>query len=296
MREMTFETSDGVLAGSLYPGPGPAAVMVAGSGPADRRSLQPWVDAAVEVGLTVLVYDKPGCGGSSGDWRRQDFDGRAEETLAALATLRRQPEISGKPVAVIGGSQGAWIAMLAARSGRVDAVVCFSAAGVTVADQELYRIEHQLPTLGFDAADVESARAFLARRISRLAAGEDWGQVFADEQGFTSSPWRSAVGESDRDNFDFDARIYGFDPQPIIRTLTGPVLAVWGAEDVLVPVRASLDVFAQQLPDQEPQSMLITVPHADHGVRVTSPSGTKQFPPGLWKMVSTWLTQQVANT
>jgi uncharacterized protein len=292
MREVTFETADGVLAGSLYLGPGPAAVMVAGSGPADRHSLRPWIDAAVAVGLTVFAYDKPGCGRSSGDWRRQNFEARADETLAAATALRAQPEVLGKQVALIGGSQGAWIAMLAACSGPLDGLICFSAAGVSVAEQELYRIEHQLPALGFDGADVKSARAFLARRISRLAAGDDPEGVFADERQWATSPWRSAVGESDRESFDFDARIYGFDPRPVIRTLTGPVLAVWGSEDVIVPVKASLDAFAQLLPNENEGSMLITVPHADHGLRATSTRGTRQFPRGLWKLVSTWLTER----
>lgn len=289
MREVQFETSHGLLAGTLYPGPGPAVVLVAGSGPADRQSLQHWVVAAVDVGLTVLVYDKPGCGGSSGDWRHQDFEGRATETRAAVSMLRRQPEASNESIALIGGSQGAWIAMLAARDGDVDAVVCVSAAGVTVAEQELYRIEHQLPSLGFDTADVEAAHDFLARRISRLAAGESSDQIFADEEESALHRWRSAVGPTDRDSFDFDARIYGFDPLPIIRTLPSPVLAVWGANDVLVPVPVSLGALAGALPTPPSTSALIVIPHADHGLQVAEQNGDRRFPTNLWPMVSTWL-------
>lgn len=289
VRTITFKTADGVLAGTLHDGTGPAVVLVAGSGPADRESLQRWVDAATEAGLCVFAYDKPGCGESTGDWRTQDFAARAAEVSAARDVVRRSPEAQDKPIALMGGSQGAWVALMAAvEDPAVEAIVCVSLAAVSVAEQEVFRITHQLPELGFDTTQTETARAFLQRRIDRIFAGDEWDDIHADEAAFDSAPWRAAVGDTDRASFDFDARIYRFSPVPLLSQLRSPLLAIWGSADTLLPATQSSTVVTESVTGNG--SLLITIPHADHGLRLTSTSnGGATFPPGLWSVISTWL-------
>ncbi|HET9017671.1 MAG TPA: CocE/NonD family hydrolase, partial [Thermomicrobiaceae bacterium] len=87
---------DGVsLAGTLHrpagQGPHPAIVMLQGSGPADRDSdgyFPPIRDTFLGAGLAVLSWDKPGIGGSGGDWRERTLRDRAHEAVDALAWLR----------------------------------------------------------------------------------------------------------------------------------------------------------------------------------------------------------------
>lgn len=74
-------------------GPLPGVVLVDGAleGTADG-----WGQFAALVagcGAVVLSHDKPGCGGSPGDWREQTFDDRARESLAAVEVLRAQPGV-----------------------------------------------------------------------------------------------------------------------------------------------------------------------------------------------------------
>jgi pimeloyl-ACP methyl ester carboxylesterase len=289
VRTITFNTADGALVGSLHKGPGPAAVLVAGSGPADRASLRRWVDAAAQAGLCVFAYDKPGCGESTGDWRTQDLAARATEVLAARDAVRQSPEVQGKSVALIGGSQGAWVALMAAiEDAAVEAIVCVSLAAVSVAEQELFRMTHQLPELGFDGTQTEAARAFLQRRIDRLFAGDDWDDIYADEASFDSAPWRSAVGDTDRASFDFDARIYRFSPVPLLSQLRSPLLAIWGSADTLLPAAESAAVVTECVGSN--RSLLFTIPHADHSLRLPdAPDAGSTFPPGLWPVISTWL-------
>src|SRR6185312_6294410 len=76
-----------------------------------------WPDAIAGCGTVVLSHDKPGCGGSPGDWRTQDFAERAEESLAALELLRKQPGVDPERVGLFGVSQGGWICQQAAAVG-----------------------------------------------------------------------------------------------------------------------------------------------------------------------------------
>src|SRR5207244_6554106 len=95
--------------------------------------------------IGVFVYDKRGTGGSGGKYT-QDFDTLADDAVAAMREAKR---ISGARCARIGyqgGSQGGWVAPLAATRAPVDfVIVCF---GLAVAcldeDQEEVALEMQL--------------------------------------------------------------------------------------------------------------------------------------------------------
>src|ERR1019366_3442337 len=86
-------------------------------------------------GAVILTHDKPGCGGSPGDWRDQTLAGRASDSLAALEVLRHQPGVDPDRVGFLGISQGGWVSYLAASMAprAVRHVVTISGAGVSPA-------------------------------------------------------------------------------------------------------------------------------------------------------------------
>ena len=114
----------------------------------------------------MLAHDKPGCGESPGDWRKQTFDDRARESLAAVEVLRQQPGVDPSRVGLLGISQGGWISYIAASLApeRVSQLVSVSGPGVSVAEQERYRIECAV------AGNAE-ALAWVDERTLRLLAG-----------------------------------------------------------------------------------------------------------------------------
>ena len=157
-----------------------------------------------------------------------------------------------------------------------------------ILDPQGIAVERALPALGFDMRDTAAAHAFLRRRIERISAGEDWDDIYTDEAPFDSARWRSAVGDTDRPSFEFDARIYRFSPVPLLTELRTPLLAIWGSADTIVPAAESSVVVAQSVSSYG--SLLLTIPRADHGLRLTSaPDGRATFPPGVWPIISTWL-------
>src|SRR5215469_9487472 len=86
-------------------GPLPGLVLVDGAlaGTADGWGQLP--ATLVGFGVVVLSHDKPGCGGSPGDWREQTFDDRARESLAAIEVLREQHDIDPGRIGLLGVSQ-----------------------------------------------------------------------------------------------------------------------------------------------------------------------------------------------
>ena len=105
----TFRRPEGGRAG-----PCPAVAFVDGSGPAERDGWDDEAEVLAGAGFASLAWDKPGCGGSGGDWRDQSLQDRAGEALAAVACLAAQEGVDPGRVALLGASQGGWVGPLAA--------------------------------------------------------------------------------------------------------------------------------------------------------------------------------------
>lgn len=271
---MSFEDRGRRLAGTLTVpaggGPFPVVLGVEGSGPATRSGWGTWPERLAAAGLATLAWDKPGCGESEGDWRAQTLDDSAAEVLAAATAARRHPAVAGRPAAALGGSQGGWVApMAAARSPELAAVVTISGPGVTVAVQERYRIASEMPAAGFRPDDVAAALATYDARIAAFTRGDDPAQVFATEAAVRDEAWWPRLGDTTAEEFAFLAGILDHDPVPVLERLTCPVLAAWGGADLLVPVPESVAAFSAALRRAgNERATLVVVPLADHGLRL----------------------------
>ena len=92
-------------------------------------------DVLLGQGYAVFYCNKRGLGNSSGNWKNNDFNGRAEDARAAVAYLRTRPDIDASRIGIAGHSQGGWVAQIAA---SIDSNIAFviSMAGPTVGVQQ----------------------------------------------------------------------------------------------------------------------------------------------------------------
>jgi hypothetical protein len=296
--DVKFDSQGGQLTGTLRlpagAGPHPAVAFVHGSGPAERDRWNDEAEVLAGAGFASLAWDKPGCGGSGGDWRDQSLQDRAAEALAAMAWLAGQEGVDPRRIALLGGSQGGWVGPLAAsRSAEVAAVISLSGPGVSPYAQEAYRVEHMLRDAGAGEPQVAEALAFFHRRAARLRRGDDLEEVLADQLAHRDAPWYPVLGDDGVvEELAFMARIYDYDPAPVLALVTCPLLAIWGQRDVYVPVAASVEAFAAGLGRAGNGSFrLEVVPDADHGLRLPATGGAERGPriPDLMEMLVTWL-------
>ncbi len=92
----------------------PGVVLVDGAGEGTAEDWGEYPERLVSFGAVVLSHDKPGGGGSPGDWREQTLEDLAGETLAAVEVLRAQPSVDASCVSLLGVSQGGWVSLIAA--------------------------------------------------------------------------------------------------------------------------------------------------------------------------------------
>lgn len=312
--EVQFTHHDTRLAGVLLwpsqPGPHPAVVLLHGSGPVGRDGpgyLPPIREHFARNGIAALCYDKPGIGGSTGDWTTQTFDDRAAEALAAVRFLQQQPHIDPGRVGLWGASQGGWIGPLAAtRSSNVAFVIAVSGPGIGVAAQYAYTVEHMLRLDGFPQSQIEQALATVSRHLALLRRGAI-DELLASQRAIAHEPWFAHLGGEDSEaELRFMRAILDYDAVPVLERVRCPLLGIWGAGDVLVPAHRSAALFAAALAKAgNDQFRLELFPGADHRIAVIERgtgheqvewSPARRFAPGYLETMTGWLHQSVFHT
>ena len=144
-QELALPTAWGQLAGTLLlpdsRPPWPAALLIAGSGPTDRDGNNPLLGTRIDNlkrlahalaarGIASLRYDKRGVGASVYPGLSEDalrFEHLVDDAVALAGLLAQDDRISR--LALVGHSDGALIAALAAQDAPVQAVVSIAGAG-----------------------------------------------------------------------------------------------------------------------------------------------------------------------
>lgn len=259
----------------------------AGDGTAD--GWHGWPAAITGCGAIVLAHDKPGCGGSPGDWREQTFEDRASETLAAVELLREQPGVDPSRVGLFGVSQGGWVAYLAASLAprSLNQIVSVSGPGIPPFEQERFR-------LACATGGEPEALAWVDERARRIAAGESPDTIISAQSAYADRSWFAAVSAhyDDPGFLRFAARICDFDPATVLPDVGCPVFAAFGGADRSVPVGPSVAAISTFLPPHDEHALAV-FPRADHNLFIQQLDRTAplahQLAPGFLAMLEAWL-------
>ena len=264
-QEVVFgKTQTGVeLAGTLTvprgPGPFPAVVLVAGSGPMNRdeevfghRPFAVLADHLARRGLVVLRYDKRGVGKSTGDFAQSttlDFSGDA---ISAWDFLAAKPEVDAKRVGAIGHSEGGMIVpTLAANRPETAFIVMLAGVGMSGGDLELLQSSLLKKAEGMDPEELALEEETTRRWIAMVKAGDTNEQI---EEALRPRI-EAAAAKSGSDAKRAVARLHSpwwrfiltHSAIPDLEKVHCPVMALNGSKDLQVPPRENLVPIAQAL-------------------------------------------------
>jgi dienelactone hydrolase len=285
----------------------PGIVILQGSSTNLRREYVFYADHFARMGLVVLTFDKRGTGESTGDYGAATYDDLAADAAAAVALLRRRPEVAADRVGVWGLSQGAFIApLVAARVPSLRFIVAVSPPGVTIGTSAAYQDSVRLITNGFSPADAGRAAALDRRIATWLGDGADEAALARDLARFADAPWRRASTIPAR--LPAGPALSGWywrgrttDPIPSWRRLRVPALVVFGAADELLPARVSAEKIEDALRAGGNRDATVSVfPGADHVLRRHPPvTGVAwdwpRAAPGYLDLITRWITRHVES-
>ncbi|HEX6641771.1 MAG TPA: alpha/beta fold hydrolase [Thermoanaerobaculia bacterium] len=269
------------LDGTLYLPPQPRGrvpliALAHGSENNDRRSFGPlpWVFAA--NGYAVLTYDKRGTGTSTGSWSDAGIEELAADLAAAIAHVSERRDIDATRIAIVGSSEGGWVAPAAARTVPVRTIVALSGGGLTKGHAYVHKNRMLALEQGLAGAALDSAIAEAQLTIDESAARV---RANANPSGF-------------------DRRVT-YDPAADWSAFRGPVLYMGGEIDVLENAAESAAWLRRVFADAgNPDFVARVFPRAHHSMllgREGTPTefrtlaGIAQLAPGYWPVLLRWL-------
>lgn len=296
VQQTTFAGEGGTrLVGRLILPPGhgkvPVVVLIHGSEQDSAMSFDAMQRELPAEGVGAFVYDKRGTGSSGGQYT-QDYSVLANDAVAAVAEARRLAGARAGRVGFRGGSQGGWVAPLAATRTKVDFVIIGYGLAISPLEEDREAVAFQLKLKGYDQSVIDKAWE-LSDAIGLILSShltEGYDQLDAAKAKYGKEPWYKDV----RGDFSYlvlpmsSAEIrekgkaymwntpWHYDAMAVLEKLQTPQLWQLGEDDIDAPSGETL----RRLTSLQAKGLPITTvlfPHAEHGMTEyeLAPSGER---------------------
>lgn len=287
----------------------PLVVMVHGS---ERTSAvgNPYAYALAAQGLAVFVYDKRGTGGSNGEYT-QNFELLADDAAAALAHARAMAAGRFSHAGYFGGSQGGWVAPLAATRSDADFVAIGFGLVASPIDEDRDQMLAEAREAGLGEEQLDQIRR-LSQATARIVTShfrEGFAELQALRTELKDETWPSrikgeysgaflAMSDADlrrigRPRFDNLELIYDYDAIAVLEKLDVPLLWVLAGEDREAPIAETRDALLALKSRGKPVDVYL-FPDTDHGMFEfeTLPDGSRKgtrITDGYLRLLGDWM-------
>ena len=274
--EVSYENEEaGIrLAGTLTlprsEGPFPAVILITGSGRQDRNETmfghRPFLvlaDYLTRKGIAVLRVDDRGVGGSTGNLLESTVEDFAGDVLTGVNYLMSRKEINPSKIGLVGHSEGADIAPIAAvRSSDVAFIVLMAGTGLTL--EEFTYLQNHLVLKSVGVSDrvlamhrrcSEQMFEILKNEKDNAVAEKKLRDIMTHFLANLSTKEKDAMGASEaaieiqlKTLFSRWFRFFlTYDQKPTLTKVKCPVLAINGQLDLQVPSKENLSAIEEAL-------------------------------------------------
>ncbi|MBW8812995.1 MAG: alpha/beta hydrolase [Caulobacterales bacterium] len=286
----------------------PIVVLIHGAEHDSARDFYAFQRLFPAQGIGVFVYDKRGTGGSGGAYS-QDFALLAADAVAALHEARRLAGPRAGRIGYQGGSQGGWVAPLAALHEPVDFVIVSFGLAVSVIDEDQQEVALEMALKGHSADDTrkalevaDAAETVIAsrftegfQRFDELRArykNEPWYKDLHGNYTWALLPYSEAELREKAKAFDWGTPFH-YDPMPTLKKVSTPQLWVLGRDDLEAPSAETSRRLKGLIAQGRPITLAL-YPGAEHGMTEfeVAPDGERlstRFAPGYFQMMADYI-------
>ena len=155
--------------------------------------------------------------------------------MAAFEYLKTRSDIDRRQIGLLGISQAGWIMPLASvRAKAIAFLISISGAGVSPAETTLDQARNEMTMSRMPLQTVDDILQLLKLEYEFARTGNRWNE-YAEARAKLAArmgnPPNTMPGTPDDPYFQFIKRLYFYDPQPTLRQLHTPTLAIWGELD-----------------------------------------------------------------
>jgi pimeloyl-ACP methyl ester carboxylesterase len=329
--DLTFKSGPVTLACTLSTpagsGPFRAAVLLSGSGPQNRdsellgfRPFKIMAEYFVQHGIAVLRCDDRGVGGSTGSIADATTEQFADDALAAVEFLRQRADIQKSGIGLVGHSEGAITAAIAAATSphvafivwmagsavpgaeilQMQAAALARAGGAASAavDDILRKHAALLGAIKDESSDetlMELGRSLVASQLAAMPEAQR--RSLGDGAAFSEALMKQTLGALKSRWMRF---FINFDPSTVLRRVACPVFAAFGTLDLQVPAAANRIRLEESLTEARNNDVTVTVyPEANHlfmravtGQLAEYATLPKTFVPALLADLAAWIARR----
>jgi hypothetical protein len=329
--EVAYDSAPGVRLAATFTlpagdGPFPCVVLLTGSGPQDRdesiaghRPFYVLADALTRRGIAVLRADDRGVGGSTGNFSATSSSEEfATDALAGVRFLTARPDIQRGRIGLIGHSEGALVASLAATRDLPEArsvgfLVLLAGPGVPLGDVLLEQTRLILGSRGIPPQVLDAETKALARLIE-IALTEGDRERAASAMRAVINERIGALPEAAREPMERQVEqqvaqmnspwmrwMLAYDPALILQATRIPVLAVFGGRDLQVPAAQNKGPveFAIRTAGH-PASKVVEVPDVNHLFQAATTGAPVEYGqieetmnPAVLDLIGDWVLDRV---
>lgn len=304
----------------------PVVLLITGSGAQDRNEMvaghRPFLvlaDHLTRNGIAVLRVDDRGVGGTELGSLSATSENYAGDVLAGVEFLKQRKEINPAMIGLVGHSEGGMIApMVAVRSKDVAFIVLLAGMGQKGEDVIYTQTELIHKNQGTDAATTTHTIA-LSKRINAIVKSETDPKRVEQRINEDVAAYAGTLSEAQKASFEAVATgikafmpmyktawyryFITFDPQPVLKNVKVPVLALNGEHDLQVAWKENLDLIVAGLKAGGNKDVTVKAfPKLNHLFQTSQtglPSEYAQIEetisPEVLKTVSDWILQRTVR-
>lgn len=234
-------------------------IFVHGDGPIKATHggfYRPIWEALARSGFASLSWNKPGIGGAPGNWLQQSMDDRADEVVAAINWIKRQPQLDGQRIALWGASQGGWVMpKVALRYPNICFIIAVSPA-INWLEQGRYNTIASMKQQGRSQHEIDAKLKRDQQVLTQLNNNASFGQ-YQKKEGNTA--------DFTADRWNFVRKNYRSDATQDLSAIHSPVFLALGGKDINVDIKNTEQVYRKHL-NQANQLEIKRYPQATHSM------------------------------
>lgn len=255
-------------------------------------------------GVSVVVWDKPGCGESEGEFDiNQPVESSAKEILAAIRKLKQRREPGVEKIGLWGVSRAGWIAPLAI-SQESSIKFWISVSGTDAHENWGYLLRSSLKIAGYSSAKIDAIHQSWINKNTLFWSGADYesylkagkeywqdeiiqklsGQIYVENEP-GSSEYESGrklyyqnqkkwLSNDNSFNTELGLEIHVPEFEKILKSVSIPVLAIFGDNDRNVDWKKTKSLYENTIGVNNNSKLTIKVfENADHNLRLSKTGG-----------------------
>ena len=292
--EVSVDSAPGVrLAGTLTlpagKGPFPGVVLITGSGAEDRDETvfdhKPFLVLADHLsrhGIAVLRLDDRGFAKSTGDFAKATTADFAIDAEAAARYMRARPEIDAAAVGFIGHSEGGLIApIVAARNPKIAFAVLMAGPGAPMIEVMAAQRLAMAPGMGKDPRTAARQNAGVREAVAAMKGARTPAEAQARaepimKRTFPELSPGALQAQTALLSSDWMRELLAYDPQPALRRLRIPVLALIGSRDRQVLADQNIPILRAALKGDR-QATVMELPGLNHLFQTASTGAVGEY-------------------